>query len=86
MHALQLKSAKLAEFLSAHSAEEPTEVSSSASQTTYAATNAPLIRPKIKLGKDIVEDFKTVSIGQSAYFTGVLLSTTPTAYPSSCTW
>lgn len=47
---------------------------------TTNATNARLARPKVKLGKDILEEYKTVSIGQSAYFTGELPPPLPVVY------
>jgi hypothetical protein len=66
MHVMQLKSEQLPDLLSPHS--DAVDV---VSDVTYS-TNGPVARVKHKLGEDVVEDFKTVSIGQSAYFTGVL--------------
>jgi hypothetical protein len=53
------RSADVAEVASAFSLEAP-------SSTAYPAGTAR----KHKLGKNILEDYETVNIGQSAYFTG----------------
>ena len=42
----------------------------SAAPSSAATSKTAGGKPKVKLGKNIIEDYKTVSIGQSAYFTG----------------
>ena len=69
---MQLKAARIAELLwqrrSGELAEVASTVASSSAATTYTAGGTV----KHKLGKNILEDYKTVNIGQSAYFTGAL--------------
>lgn len=61
-----MKAARLAEVLWRRHSADVVELASTAPSSS-AATG---VTYKRKLGKDIVEDYKTVKIGQSAYFTG----------------
>lgn len=63
---MQLTAVRLSESLSA----QHTTAADSDDATSTAATHAAHSKPKAKLGRDIVQDFQTLSIGQSAYFTG----------------
>lgn len=63
---MQLKPARLAELLWQRRSGELADVGS----TTASSSVATGVTHKRKLGRDIVEDYKTVKIGQSAYFTG----------------
>lgn len=66
---MQLKAARIAELLWERRSGDLAELGSvvASSSTAYTAGSTK----KHKLGKEILEDYKTVSIGQSAYFTGV---------------
>jgi hypothetical protein len=67
---LQLKASKVTRLLRLWRDASLSEMHSSTTATSGTATSSD---KKIKLGRDIVEDYKTVAIGQSAYFTGVAL-------------
>jgi hypothetical protein len=70
---VQLKAARLAEVLWEKRAADMAEVA-------RATTDASQVTHKIVLGRNIVEDYKTVGVGQSAYFTGQL----PPGGPEPC--
>lgn len=73
---VQLKAARLAEVLWDRRTADITDLAS-ATASSSAATG---VTHKSKLGRDIVEDYKTVRIGQSAYFTGAALSDSCTSH------
>jgi hypothetical protein len=64
---VQLRAARLAEMLWEQRSADMTELASAASN----------VARKTKRGRDILADYKTVGVGQSAYFTGKLLRANP---------
>lgn len=76
---MQLRAAKIAELLAAYRNVGVADVASAAPSSTATSQTAGG-KPKVKLGKNIIEDYKTVSIGQSAYFTGAAHSTLSRLY------
>jgi hypothetical protein len=63
-----LRAAKVAEVLFQKRSAPLTELASAFASEATLNTAEGL--QKLKLGKNILEDYKTVNIGQSAYFTG----------------
>lgn len=78
---VQLKAARLVEVLWQKRTDDISELACAAASTQMPASSTALATAtyKSKLGRDIVEDYKLVKIGQSAYFTGAYL---PLAYAS----
>jgi hypothetical protein len=66
---VQLRAARLAEVLQQGHGVEGAELGSTVASSSVATG----VTHKTKLGRDIVDDYKTVKIGQSAYFTGAFL-------------
>lgn len=71
---VQLKAARIVELLWQRRNATLSDVVSSTETMTTSTGQSSQAKVK-KLGKDILKDYQTVSIGQSAYFTGTLVST-----------
>lgn len=84
---MQFRAARIAELLVAYKNVSLAEVKSAVTSSAASSNRTAAGKAKVKLGKDIIADYQTVSIGQSTYFTGaplLYLSVPACAHTTCC--